>query len=74
MNGEIICPICSRAVRGDQDVVDAHVDSCLADESRRLEEERIRRAAQDSQEDWINTVDAVLPNGAVGHVGNVQGT
>lgn len=73
MNDEVICPICSRGVRGDQDVVDAHIDSCLADEARRSEEERVRRAAQEGQEDWMNTVDVVLPNGAVGHVGNIQG-
>jgi hypothetical protein len=73
MDGEIICPICSRAVRGDSDVVDAHVDSCLADESRRLEKERMRRTMQDYQEDWVDNVDGVLPIGAVGHVGNVRG-
>ncbi|XP_006456798.1 hypothetical protein AGABI2DRAFT_78651, partial [Agaricus bisporus var. bisporus H97] len=73
MNDEVICPICSRGVRGDQDVVDAHIDSCLADEARRSEEERVRRAAQEGQEDWMNAVDVVLPNGAVGHVGNIQG-
>ncbi|KAF7775729.1 hypothetical protein Agabi119p4_4122 [Agaricus bisporus var. burnettii] len=73
MNDEVICPICSRGVRGDQDVVDAHIDSCLADEARRSEEERVRRAAQEGQEDWMNTVDVVLLNGAVGHVGNIQG-
>jgi hypothetical protein len=39
---EIICPICSATVRGDEDVVDAHVDACLADESRRQEEVRQR--------------------------------
>lgn len=39
---EIICPICSATVRGDEDVVDAHVDACLADESRRQDEVRQR--------------------------------
>ena len=39
---EIICPICSTTVRGDEDVVDAHVDACLADESLRQEEVRQR--------------------------------
>jgi hypothetical protein len=38
----IICPICSTTVRGDGDVVDAHVDACLADESRRQDEVRQR--------------------------------
>ncbi|PPQ70445.1 hypothetical protein CVT26_013939 [Gymnopilus dilepis] len=39
---EIVCPVCSATVRGDQDVLDAHVDSCLAHESLRLEEARQR--------------------------------
>lgn len=39
---EVICPLCSATVRGDQDVLDAHVDSCLAHESQRLEEARQR--------------------------------
>ena len=36
----IVCPVCGVDVRGDRDVVEAHVDSCLAHEGRRLEEER----------------------------------
>ncbi|KDR84010.1 hypothetical protein GALMADRAFT_262367 [Galerina marginata CBS 339.88] len=35
---EITCPVCSATVRGDRDVLDAHVDSCLAHESQRLQE------------------------------------
>jgi hypothetical protein len=35
----IVCPVCGVGVRGDRDVVEAHVDSCLAHEGR-LEEER----------------------------------
>ena len=37
---EIVCPVCSVVVRGDEDVVDAHVDACIAYESLRLEEAR----------------------------------
>lgn len=35
----IACPVCSQPVRGDRDVVEAHVDACLAHESRRAEVE-----------------------------------
>ncbi|KAF9450631.1 hypothetical protein P691DRAFT_845370 [Macrolepiota fuliginosa MF-IS2] len=72
---KVICPVCSRGVRGDQEVLDAHVDACLADESRRLEEDRVRRAMQESvaEDEWSAT-ETVLPDGAVGHVGNVRGT
>ncbi|KXN92313.1 hypothetical protein AN958_08544 [Leucoagaricus sp. SymC.cos] len=71
-NDEVTCPVCSRSIRGDQEIIDAHIDACLADESRRLEEERLRRAVQDSVidvDDWDGDFDTVLPDGAVGHVG-----
>lgn len=50
------CPVCSATVRGDEDVVDAHVDACLAHESRRQEEVRQtellhRRAIEDAIRD-----------------------
>ncbi|TFK43780.1 hypothetical protein BDQ12DRAFT_709471 [Crucibulum laeve] len=71
-SGEIVCPVCAAAVRGDQDVLDAHVDACLANESRRIEEERLleleQRRAQD-EDVWDN--DDVNGNG--GHVGDVRG-
>ena len=38
----IVCPVCLATVRGDQDVVDAHIDSCLTNESLRIEEARTR--------------------------------
>lgn len=38
----IICPVCSQPTRGDRDVVEAHVDACLAYESRRAQVERER--------------------------------
>ncbi|KAF9528008.1 hypothetical protein CPB83DRAFT_855178 [Crepidotus variabilis] len=45
---EIDCPVCGLKVRGDEDVVNAHVDACLAYEGRRaleaLEIEREREA------------------------------
>lgn len=70
---EVVCPVCSQTVRGDQDVLDAHVDACLANESRRLEEERIwqqelRRASEDDII-WDEDVE-----GGAGHVGDVRGS
>lgn len=37
---EVACPVCSQPVHGDRDVVDAHVDACLAYENRRAYVER----------------------------------
>lgn len=53
---EIVCPVCSTTVRGDQDVVNAHVDACVAHESLRLEDVRqralqYRRAIEDAARD-----------------------
>jgi len=39
---DISCPVCFTTVRGDPDVLDAHIDACLAHESQRLEEARQR--------------------------------
>lgn len=35
-----VCPVCGVFVRGDRDVIEAHVDSCLAHANRRLEEQQ----------------------------------
>ncbi|RDX53859.1 hypothetical protein OH76DRAFT_1453623 [Lentinus brumalis] len=44
MEGDgMVCPVCSKFVRGDVDVVEAHVDSCLAYERLRHEEEEAAR-------------------------------
>ncbi|KAF9031812.1 hypothetical protein BDZ89DRAFT_1063696 [Hymenopellis radicata] len=59
----IVCPVCLGTVSGDQDVLDAHVDACLADASRKLEEER-QRAEED---EWEDVLDETI-------VGNVRGT
>lgn len=40
-----VCPVCLKVVQGDTDVVEAHVDSCLAHEAR-LQEERERQQSQ----------------------------
>lgn len=65
--GEVTCPICSATIRGDQDVLDAHVDSCVANENRRLEEEKQQRALE--EEVWEN----IDSEGNGGYVGNVRG-
>jgi len=42
------CPVCAEVVRGDRDVLEAHVDSCLAHLGSRLDEERrLRREAEE---------------------------
>ncbi|PBL02938.1 hypothetical protein ARMGADRAFT_955615 [Armillaria gallica] len=56
--GEIVCPVCLTTVTGDEDVLDAHVDACLAGENRRMDEERERREQREmlrrveDQEEW----------------------
>ena len=70
----IVCPVCLATVRGDQDVVDAHIDSCLANESRRMEEARTRelRHLQAMEEEvWE---DGEEQQGYSGHIGSVRGT
>lgn len=47
VEGGTSCPVCAQVVRGDRDVVEAHVDACLTHESARLEQERL----QDEDED-----------------------
>jgi hypothetical protein len=69
----IVCPVCSATVRGDQDVVDAHVDSCLANETRRMEEARTRelRHQQAMQEELGEDGEEELRY--PGHIGSVRG-
>lgn len=43
-SGGTLCPVCMKLVPGDPDVVEAHVDACLAHEAR-IQEEREREAA-----------------------------
>ncbi|KAG5350447.1 hypothetical protein C0989_011020 [Termitomyces sp. Mn162] len=70
---EIVCPMCLTTVRGDQDVLDAHVDACLANESRRLEEETLRALEEQAPADEV-WEESVHVDGAAGHVGSVRGT
>ncbi|KAJ6628954.1 hypothetical protein B0H10DRAFT_105984 [Mycena sp. CBHHK59/15] len=75
--GEIVCPVCLITVRGDEDVLEAHVDACLADQTRRMEEarqagieEERRRREEEQDIDMGDLGEMVGP----GHVGNVRGT
>ncbi|KAJ7780940.1 hypothetical protein B0H16DRAFT_1658655 [Mycena metata] len=78
--GEVTCPVCLANVRGDEDVIEAHVDACLVDQTRRLEEARQVALAQErerrqAQRRWRNGEDGdVDMDGAVGHIGDVRGT
>ncbi|KAG6875436.1 hypothetical protein C0992_003842, partial [Termitomyces sp. T32_za158] len=53
------------------DVLDAHVDACLANESRRLEEERLRVLEQEAAEEEV-WEESLHVDGAAGHVGSVR--
>ena len=66
----VACPVCAQTVRGDKDVVEAHVDACLAHESRRVEIERygVIRGTQVSEEMEVD-VDGELVNGGGGDEG-----
>ncbi|KAF5393075.1 hypothetical protein D9757_001226 [Collybiopsis confluens] len=74
--GEIVCPVCLATVQGDEDVQDAHVEACIANESQRLEEERERRAAQARREEGEAAVAVDIEGNdidAAGYFGDVQG-
>ncbi|KAF4619453.1 hypothetical protein D9613_005297 [Agrocybe pediades] len=54
---EMVCPVCATTVRGDRDVLDAHVDACLAHQSQVLENARQQellqlRAVEEEAEHW----------------------
>ncbi|KAJ7752776.1 hypothetical protein DFH07DRAFT_868781 [Mycena maculata] len=72
--GEIVCPVCLATVRGDEDVIEAHVDACLADQTRRLEEAQQaaiadQRRRREEDQDMGDLGGMLGP----GHVGNVRG-
>jgi hypothetical protein len=67
---EFACPVCSKVVRGDTDVLDAHVDACLAHEARKLEEARQRELQHQQaleEEVWEGGSEG-------GYVGDIRGT
>ena len=68
----IVCPVCLATIRGDQDVVDAHIDSCLANESRRMEARtrEFRHLQAMEEEIWE---DGEEEGGYPGHIGSVRG-
>ncbi|KAG2013343.1 hypothetical protein CC2G_010264 [Coprinopsis cinerea AmutBmut pab1-1] len=72
IGGQIVCPVCSETVRGDQGVLEAHVDVCVANESRRLEEARQQELAlqrANMEEEWES-----LSNAGSGlYVGDLPG-
>lgn len=48
-----LCPVCLKMVPGDPDVVEAHVDACLAHEARMQNERELQeRQLQRQEEDW----------------------
>ncbi|KAF9498631.1 hypothetical protein BDN71DRAFT_1442983 [Pleurotus eryngii] len=60
----IVCPVCAQPVPGDQDVVEAHVDACLASEARRIDVEQQDEAGPSHPTDW---------GGNDSRIGNVSG-
>ncbi|KAJ7639143.1 hypothetical protein FB45DRAFT_904839 [Roridomyces roridus] len=72
--GEVVCPVCLVTVRGDEDVIEAHVDACLRDQTRRLEESRQAAIVEQRQRRRERALDMELEEAGPGHVGNVQGT
>ncbi|KAF7352516.1 RING-type domain-containing protein [Mycena venus] len=73
--GEVVCPVCLVTVRGDEDVIEAHVDACLADQTRRLEEARQaaiaeQRRSRRRDQDQDMEIEGML---GPGHVGDVRG-
>jgi hypothetical protein len=58
VGGQMDCPICSQTIRGDQGVLEAHVDSCVANEELRIAEQAQQEALQKQYEEeaqWEDT-------------------
>ncbi|KAI0700578.1 hypothetical protein BC835DRAFT_1326797 [Cytidiella melzeri] len=57
-NRGTLCPICMKMIPGDPDVVEAHVDACLAHEAR-MQDERIQEASARlrAEEEQMDDVD-----------------
>ncbi|KAJ7591649.1 hypothetical protein C8J56DRAFT_936088 [Mycena floridula] len=74
--GEILCPVCRTSVRGDDDVLDAHLEACLADEIRKHEDERAREMERFRVENEliVNEDENWADLEHIGHIGNVEGT
>ena len=53
-----LCPVCLKTVPGDPDVVEAHVDACLAHEARmQSEREQQERDLRQREQSWEEDVD-----------------
>ena len=52
-----VCPVCLKLVPGDPDVVEAHVDACLAHEARVQEEREELERLQREATPWEEEVD-----------------
>lgn len=71
----IRCPVCEEHVTGDADVLEAHVDACLAigriaEEQQREMERRVQMREEEEEEEDISTQEG---DSVVGHVGDVRG-
>ena len=60
---ETICPVCLSTVRGDQDIIEAHVDACIANESRLLAEAEQRERQEQDRRINVETWGEVDVNG-----------
>ena len=69
-DGAPVCPVCLRRVPGDQDMVEAHIDACLAHESLRVAQEESERA---SQEDALEDIDIGGDSVLLGDPANLRG-
>lgn len=52
-----LCPVCMKMVPGDPDVVEAHVDACLAHEARMREGREREARARLRQEEYLDDID-----------------
>ncbi|KAF6762207.1 hypothetical protein DFP72DRAFT_598783 [Ephemerocybe angulata] len=71
VGGQLVCPICSTTVRGDEGVLEAHVDTCVANEDLRLEEQAQQEALQRQYEEEAQWESQNNDRG--NYVGNLQG-
>lgn len=51
-----VCPICEQTIRGDDDVMDAHVDSCLAHAALQ-EAQDVESVEIEAEDGWTETID-----------------
>ena len=58
VGGQMECPICSQTIRGDQGVLEAHVDSCVANEELRMAgqaQQEVLQRQYDEEAQWEDT-------------------